>query len=243
MPREMILPLAFEPALPGIEGGGATAAEPAPPSVAGDLPAAAILLGHGQLRRGRNHRRVPDVDVPQTALRRGVHAGRRLDDRGLRSPQSPRRFSVQLRRGCYHALRKHWRPLAIGWHCFRRGRDRGHRKRGQPQIGCSCCRCQRHCGLGLLRPGHDIRQWHIVIELDVGGSDNGLGLIVGLGWHRNDRLRRMFRLALARQRPARAPRIERRQILRWSVVDHVGATEDWTIQDPRWLRPEPDRSP
>ena len=109
-----------------------------------------VLLGDGQLRRGRNHLRVSDVDIPQTALRSSVHAGRRLDDRGLRTPQSPRRFCVQLPAPAPPPLRKHRRPLAIGGHRFRRGRNGGHGKRGQPQVGRSCRRCQRHRRLGLF---------------------------------------------------------------------------------------------
>ena len=35
----------------------------------------------------------------------------------------------------------------------------------------------------FLRPGHDIGQRHIMIQLDVGRSDDGLGAIVGLGRH------------------------------------------------------------
>ncbi len=52
-----------------------------------------------------------------------------------------------------------------------------------------------------------------MIQLDVGGSDDGLSSIVCLGGHRNDRLRRMFRLAFLGKRPAPAAGIERRKIL------------------------------
>ena len=52
-----------------------------------------------------------------------------------------------------------------------------------------------------------------MIQLNVGGSDNGLGAIVGLFRHGNNGLRRMFRFTFARKRSALPTRIERWQIL------------------------------
>src|ERR1700687_404128 len=65
MPREMILPFGFEPALPGIEGGGATAAEPAPPSVAADLPAAAYCSATGNSGAGATTAECPMLMSPK----------------------------------------------------------------------------------------------------------------------------------------------------------------------------------
>ena len=185
MPSEMIRPLAFEPALPGIEGGGGTTAAPALAAERRLRPAGyGVLFGHGQFRRGRNHCECPMLMSPNRRCRRGVHAGRRLDHRGLRGPQSARGFRVQLRSGGYRGLRKHRRPLAIGWHRFRRGRDRSTGSVGSSQVGRRRRRCQRHGGLGRgLRPGHDIGQRHIMIQLDVGRSNDGLGAVVRLRRH------------------------------------------------------------
>ena len=58
---------------------------------------------------------------------------------------------------------------------------------------CRCRRSERDRRLRWsLRPGHDVGQRYIVIQLDVGRSDDGLAAIVGLGRYRNNRLRRVM---------------------------------------------------
>src|SRR3954468_3601737 len=82
-----------------------------------------------------------------------------------------------------------------------------------------------------------------MIQLEVGGSDNGLGAIVGFSRHRNDGLRSMFGLAFLRKRPVRSSCIERRKIFRRRVVNDVRTLECWTLQHLRALRQESYRPP
>ena len=88
------------------------------------------------------------------------------------------------------------------------------------------------------RPGHDVGQWYIMIQLDVGGSHNGLGLIISLWRYRNDWLRRVLWFSLLRQSLAGPAGIERRKIFGGSVVDHVGPVEAGSDHNLRLLWPE-----
>ena len=89
-----------------------------------------------------------------------------------------------------------------------------------------------------LRPGDHVGQGHVVVQLQVRRSDNGLGGVIGLRGHRNDRLGSQFRFASARALSVRAAGIERAQIFSGCVVDHVARAEAGRFNRLRMPRPE-----
>ena len=79
-----------------------------------------------------------------------------------------------------------------------------------------------------IRPCHDVGQAYILLQLDVGRGDDRLCSVVRLRRHRNDRLPREFRICLPRRSRVDASSVERRQVFRRLVVDHLGVLEGRT---------------
>ena len=85
--------------------------------------------------------------------------------------------------------------------------------------------CRQWNGRSRRVPRDDIRYRHFMVQLDIRRRDNRLRTVVRFGRHRDDRLLRQFRLALLRHSRRRAARVNRWQVLRRRVVDHVRLTE------------------
>ncbi len=77
-----------------------------------------------------------------------------------------------------------------------------------------------------------------MIQLDIGRSNDGLTAIVSLRRHGNNGLRRVCWVALLRQRFPGAAGIERREIFRRRVVDHVIPVKGSLDRNLPRLRPE-----
>ncbi len=98
---------------------------------------------------------------------------------------------------------------------------------------------QRHIGnfkprlLRLVRPGHDVGHRNIVFQFHLGRRHDRLRMVIGFRRERNDRLAREFRIRLRGLSRPSAARVERGEIFRRLVIDHLRMVEGWFRLDPR----------
>ncbi len=81
-----------------------------------------------------------------------------------------------------------------------------------------------------------------MIQFRIGRSDNGLGMVVRFRRNRDDRLRRVFRLASLRRFCLPYASVDWQQVLRSRVIDHVRAAKHRPIHDV-WVWPQLTDSP
>ncbi len=182
------------------------------------------LFGDRELRCGRDHGALSDVQIADRTSRCGLDTRRRRDDGRLRSLIAALR-SAQVGGGATTEF--------CGVSAFRRseiGRiGRRHHgvlylRRDSRNLGGRGQGNGRNCEprlLPLVGPRHNIGQGHIALQFDVGRRHDGLRSIVGFRRKGNDRLAREFWIwFLGLLRLCRA-RVERRQIFRSLVIDHL----------------------
>lgn len=95
----------------------------------------------------------------------------------------------------------------------------------------------------MASPRYDVRRFDVVIDLDIGRSDDCLTMIVCFRRHRQDRLSREFRIPLNRFCRLRSPSVERRQVFRRRVVDDVLRIESAYLYHTPGLRQQRRNSP
>ncbi len=191
------------------------------------------LFGNRELRCGRDHGALSDVQITDWTSRCGLDARRRRDDRRLQSLISSCVRSPQIRRRSYHRIVQRRRISAIpdiGLVSGRRydgvlylrcdsrnlgGRGQGNGRDREPRL------------FSLVGPRHDVRQGHVALQLDVRRRDDGLRSVVGLRRQRDDRLAREFRVRFLRLLRLLRAGIEGWKIFRRLVVDHLRVVESW----------------
>src|SRR5579864_2703332 len=85
--------------------------------------------------------------------------------------------------------------------------------------------------LQLVRPGDDVGEGNVVLQFDVGRSDDGLRTVVGFRRNRNDGLRGEFWIGFRGLCWLRVAGVEWRKVFRGRVINHLGAVEGWLRYD------------
>ena len=163
------------------------------------------LLVQRKLRSRRDYRAVSNVEFAHAAVGRSFQRGRRSNYGGLRSSHSLPRCIVHIRR---------WRNHRA-FHPRRKPRD----------LRCKDYRRRSNRHARLVRPGYGVGQSDVVLQFHAGRGDDGLGTVIRLPRHGNDGLRGEFGVSLMRPRGGRAASVQRRQIFRRCVINHVGMRE------------------
>ena len=140
------------------DGGGGTTCGPATDAVRSRSRAgSSALFGDRELRCGRDHGALSDVQIADGTSRCGLDARRRRDDRRLQSLISRRVRSTQVGRRSHHGV-LHLRcdSRNLGGRSQRNGGNR------EPRL------------LPLVGPRHDVGQGYVALQLDVGRRHDGL---------------------------------------------------------------------
>ena len=145
-----------------------------------------------KLWSGSNHRTVAYVEFTRASVGSGFQRGRWCNHCHLRKLHRFLGCIVHVRRRRYHRTIHLWRKARD----LRRGHQRGWRNWHQR----------------FIRPGNGVRQRKLMLQLNLGRSDNGLRMVVGSRGHGNNRLSGELGISFLRLRRGRGERIEWRQI-------------------------------
>jgi hypothetical protein len=179
-----------------------------------------------QLWRRSHDLRSTDIDVTDFAHGRHFHSRRRLDDgRLIESDISVGVDRVDVGSGCDDRGRQSRRriqsaPVHVG--C---GGDHWNRQDRQPEVrGSRRSRGGRN-GRRRTSPRDNVGQRHIVAQLQLRRSHNGLLAIVGVRRDRNYGLRRVNRIRCLRDGLRNTTGVQGRQVFGKLVSDHVRTVE------------------